>query len=215
MAIGSPANIIVEDAYVSVDEIAKINSMLRAAVWHRDQSDELFITRDCDDIADAISNLGLLDRVKDFASYCFGMDLSVVPNMGGLQLKKTGDSMRVHTDAENYIGEMPISELIYLDFAKAMAMYVALLYFGPGCEGGELYFPKYEIEVAPIPGTLVMFPTSRMYEHGVREIFGGDRYVYTVYFTRKRVHDSYLEMFELVSTHPKYVEDRKNKTKQV
>lgn len=204
MIHGSPINIVVEDSYISDDNVSEINSMLRAATWHRDDNNELFITRDGYDVADAISSLGIADRVKDFASYCFGMDLSIVPDMGGFQLRKTGDSMRVHTDAENYLGVMPIDEVLHLNFAKAMTMYVALLYFGDGCTGGELYFPNHEIEVEPKPGTLVMFPTSRMYEHGVREIASGDRYVYTMYFTRKRIHDSYVEMLQLVSTHPKY-----------
>jgi hypothetical protein len=58
-----------------------------------------------------------------------------------------------------------------------------LFYLNDDYEGGELYFPKQEIEFKPKPGGAYFFPGDLNYIHGVKEITSGIRYVVPFFFT--------------------------------
>lgn len=81
--------------------------------------------------------------------------------------------------------------------------YAALTYLNDDFEGGEIYFPEYDIEIKPKTGQLVFFPGSSFYTHGVRPITSGTRYAIMTFFTtpklmylwRNFVLDDYPLMF--------------------
>lgn len=52
----------------------------------------------------------------------------------------------------------------------------ALYYLNDDYEGGELYFPKQDLEFKPEAGSAYFFPGDLHYIHGVREIKSGIRY---------------------------------------
>lgn len=187
-----------------------MKAAVSTASWHEvaDPDSRVFIPDNKDALQKELQHLDIHNRVTETASHYFGMDLYLVDNMGGFQLRKPGDSMQVHTDAENFRGVLEVEEVLHLNFAKAMTMYVALLYVGEDFGEGQLYFPNHELDIDVEPGALVMFPTSNKYPHGVREVTHGSRCVLSLYFTRKRLHDSYMDMFRLVSTHSDYAKDR-------
>lgn len=207
---GSLANIHVVKNFLDREEIESFKTLIAAQEWHRvaDPDSSVYILDEQEELRDAIKRLNIEERVTELASYNFGMNLSLVDNMGGFQMRKPGDSMRVHTDAEDFEGNSYLESIIHLNFAKAMTMYVALLYVGEEFGKGQLYFPNNDIDIDVQPGDLVMFPTSNRYPHGVRETTYGDRCVFSLYFTRKRLHDAYMDMFRLVSTHSNYVKDQ-------
>lgn len=207
---GSPINIHVVKNFLSNEEVALFESLVLSQDWHqtREAGSSVYVLDNADDLRDEVKRLSIEERVIELASYNFGMDLSLVDNMGGFQMRKPGDSMRVHTDAENFKGESHLEEILNLNFAKAMTMYVALLYVGEEFGEGQLYFPNNEIDINVQPGDLVMFPTSNRYPHGVRESTYGNRCVFSMYFTRKRLHDAYMDMFRLVSTHSDYAKNK-------
>ena len=207
---GSPVNIHIVENFLSEEEIELFKKLVAKQEWHQtvDPTSSVYILNKADELRDEIKRLNIEERITELASYNFGMNLSLVDNMGGFQMRKPGDSMRVHTDAENFDGESHMEEVLHLNFAKAMTMYVALLYLGEEFGEGQLYFPHNEIDINVKPGDLVMFPTSNRYPHGVRESTYGNRCVFSLYFTRKRLHDAYMDMFRLVSTHSDYAKNK-------
>ena len=54
-----------------------------------------------------------------------------------------------------------------------------LIYLNDDYEGGEIYFPRQDISIKPKAGTLITFPGSLHYIHGVNKITSGTRYTIT------------------------------------
>jgi hypothetical protein len=59
-----------------------------------------------------------------------------------------------------------------------------LIYINSDYNGGDIYFPEYDISHKPEPGDLLMFPDNPDYIHGVRPISEGIRYTTPRWFTR-------------------------------
>jgi hypothetical protein len=51
----------------------------------------------------------------------------------------------------------------------------AILYLSNSYEGGEINFPKIQIELKPNPGTLLAFIGNEALEHEVKQVSSGDR----------------------------------------
>lgn len=51
-----------------------------------------------------------------------------------------------------------------------------LLYLNDNFKGGNLWFPKQNLEVIPQPNKLVLFPATFEYMHGVKQVTSGVRY---------------------------------------
>lgn len=67
-------------------------------------------------------------------------------------------------------------------YSDKLVEYAAVLYLNNDYAGGELFFPKLGIEVVPDPGTLIIFPSTEEFEHGVRPVKEGPvRYVIPVF----------------------------------
>ncbi|TWD85757.1 2-oxoglutarate-Fe(II)-dependent oxygenase superfamily protein [Variovorax beijingensis] len=54
----------------------------------------------------------------------------------------------------------------------------AILYLNSEFDGGEIHFPKQDLELRPSAGTLVVFPSNRNFPHEVKPILRGQRYSY-------------------------------------
>lgn len=59
-----------------------------------------------------------------------------------------------------------------------------LIYLNNDYDGGEIYFPEYDISYKPEPGDLITFPDNAEYIHGVKTVSNGDRYTLPRWFTR-------------------------------
>lgn len=59
-----------------------------------------------------------------------------------------------------------------------------LIYINSDYDGGDIYFPEYDISYKPEPGDLLTFPDNPDYVHGVKSISGGIRYTTPRWFTR-------------------------------
>jgi hypothetical protein len=59
-----------------------------------------------------------------------------------------------------------------------------LVYLNENYEGGEIYFPDYNISIKPKPGDLLCFPDQPRFVHGVKPITSGTRYTTPRWFTR-------------------------------
>ena len=69
--------------------------------------------------------------------------------------------------------------------------YATIIYINEDYAGGELFFPKLNIELKPKPGTLLFFPGNEEYEHGVRHVKKGlTRYVLVGFIKIKNFYEN-------------------------
>lgn len=52
-------------------------------------------------------------------------------------------------------------------------------------EGGEIYYTRLGLEYKPEPGDLIIHSAFELYEHGVRPVTSGIRYVYSTFLIQK------------------------------
>jgi predicted 2-oxoglutarate/Fe(II)-dependent dioxygenase YbiX len=53
-----------------------------------------------------------------------------------------------------------------------------LVYLNPlDYEGGETWFPHYDLKVKPLEPSLVLFPSNYMYEHQAMPVKNGEKFV--------------------------------------
>ena len=71
--------------------------------------------------------------------------------------------------------------------------FASIVYLNSDYQGGELHFPKFnQYQPALEPGTLIIFPSSLDYLHGVRIITSGVRHTIAGFFTGQQAYgDSY------------------------
>jgi hypothetical protein len=78
---------------------------------------------------------------------------------------QVGSKMNEHVDNYNASTELRKS------------MLTATLYLNDNFTGGELYYPRLNIDYIPKRGSLVVHPGfEEIYRHGVREVGTADRY---------------------------------------
>lgn len=63
----------------------------------------------------------------------------------------------------------------------------SLIYYNDNFEGGELYYPDYDLIVKPEPGLAVAHPGDINYLHGVKRIISGERYTTPSFYTITKV----------------------------
>lgn len=66
----------------------------------------------------------------------------------------------------------------YDQYSDKLVEYAAVLYINDDYNGGEIFFEKFGVEFKPPAGSLIIFPGTEKYEHGVRPVKPGPvRYV--------------------------------------
>jgi hypothetical protein len=61
-------------------------------------------------------------------------------------------------------------------------VFSAVLYLNDVEVGGETYFEKFDLEIRPIAGRLVMFPANYVYRHGAKTPESSDKYCIVTWF---------------------------------
>ncbi len=63
-------------------------------------------------------------------------------------------------------------------YSDKLVQYAAVLYINDDYAAGEVFFPNYELSLRPAPGSLLIFPGTKEYMHGVYPVEEGPtRYV--------------------------------------
>ena len=66
----------------------------------------------------------------------------------------------------------------YDQYSDKLVEYAAVLYINDDYNGGEIFFEHFNLEVKPRAGSLIIFPGTEKYQHGVRTVKPGPvRYV--------------------------------------
>lgn len=94
--------------------------------------------------------------------------------VGSAQRQYTGSELKLHTDGDS----------------EPATVYAVIFYLNDDYAAGELYFPTRSLEVKPAAGSVVIFPTTSEYRHGVHSVGPGPtRYVLPSFIqTRKENH---------------------------
>ena len=94
----------------------------------------------------------------------------------GVSLNESGDSIDYLRDYDQTsVHPTTITE-------GAMVFYINDDYFG-----GELFFPDIDMEIKPKAGQLIAWPSGPLFEHGVKKITSGDRYVISSFLTSPKL----------------------------
>lgn len=115
----------------------------------------------------------LLNSIKDKIKLEYNIDSNLYPDYLGLVKWENGDFQHPHADGEE-IGKPHIYH--WRNFG-------CVYYLNDNYEGGEIYFPNQNIEIKPKPNTLVFFPGTLEFLHGVRPVTNGTRYTLTSFWT--------------------------------
>lgn len=71
----------------------------------------------------------------------------------------------------------------HIDTGKSFPrVFSAVLYLNDVEVGGETYFEKFDIEVKPVAGRLIMFPANFVYRHGAKTPESSDKYCVVTWF---------------------------------
>jgi hypothetical protein len=110
-----------------------------------------------------LEDTDLRNRLKDrIHSSLVGAEIYEVPGFGTIQRQYEGVPLKAHVDQD---GDQLIA-------------YAAVAYITDDYTDGELYFPRIGLELKPKRGTLMIFPGSSDFEHGVHAVGPGPvRYV--------------------------------------
>lgn len=114
----------------------------------------------------SVADMGKIrDEMRVAVEEFIGRDLKNVTLSG--HKYPTGSYAEPHSDS---------SELDGTPNAWQMNKYACILYLNDDYEGGEIYFPQHDVEIAPTAGSLLIFEGSHEYLHGVKKITSGDRF---------------------------------------
>ena len=100
-----------------------------------------------------------------------------------------GDSMSIHSD-NSWTAGNGLETQKGKDHPTKYRTYSAIFYINDDYEGGEIYFPNWDIEIKPKTGSLVIFPSNEEYIHGVKEVKNLNRYSIAVWYAG---HEYYAE----------------------
>ena len=129
-------------------------------------------------------------RVGSKITESYGFD---VVDMCGTALRNwyPGEKQDPHSDCEaTFSGDQDTGGFTMTpinNFSSVFIEYAALTYLNDDYEGGEIYFPDYDLEIKPLPGELIFFPGTQHYVHGVREVISGNRYAFMTFFTTPKL----------------------------
>lgn len=113
-------------------------------------------------------------RIKARIIEVRGLEVPIYADMLQLVRWRPGDEQHPHADSANEDGS---------DHPYPWREHASILYLNDDYEGGSIYFPQHDLELNPKPGTMVTFPGTTEYMHGVKKITAGERYSVASFWT--------------------------------
>lgn len=171
LPFADPANIVIKENFISKEHLVKIIDYCHSVNNWESKSqlgtDSLHTWEKLSSGSNVVFEIlqEYVNNVQREVEYRFGRFLeSTKP---GIRKWNPGEYQDVHADGETAAGWPGYNYIVD---------YGSILYLNDDYEGGELFFPKYNIHLKPKPGTLVFFPSTNMYAHGVTEVTDGIRF---------------------------------------
>lgn len=69
-------------------------------------------------------------------------------------------------------------------------LYGCIWYVTDNFEGGELYYPEFNIDYKPVAGQLIIHPGTKEYSHGIRTVLGDPRITVASFCVKKEDSDN-------------------------
>jgi predicted 2-oxoglutarate/Fe(II)-dependent dioxygenase YbiX len=113
-----------------------------------------------------------IQKMKVYLEDCFNVKLSTRPPV--IIKWRPGMEQRPHADKQMNDGRPNPFPTYDIN---------SLIYYNDNFEGGELYYPDYDLTVKPEPGLAVAHPGDINYLHGVKPIISGERYTTPSFYT--------------------------------
>jgi len=104
-----------------------------------------------------------------------------IPDNTELTKWNTGKEMSIHSDNSWPDGDQ-------LNHPTSFRTWSAIFYINDDYEGGEIEFPVKEFTYKPEANSLVAFPSTSEYLHGVKKVTKGTRYTVAIWFTQNFAH---------------------------
>lgn len=204
MAIASLNNIIIDNNFLSLDDIEKLLSYIKNSSspvelmpngdgcdFYEDGSPvkikSVFFNWNDQEIQPLVQQL--VDRVKKSLEFRYGQRLVCDPRVWG-RVWSEGDYQSPHSDSEYNNSSLSLdiddsNPNWNSDIPRFLADYSSLVYLNHDYDGGELVFPEYDLSIKAKVGDIITFPTNTMYLHAVNKINSGTRYNILLKWFRK------------------------------
>tara|TARA_B110000503_G_scaffold131362_2_gene205847 strand:+ start:701 stop:1390 length:690 start_codon:yes stop_codon:yes gene_type:complete len=112
--------------------------------------------------------------MNDYSAY-WGVGIQFYEAFNFVKYDGAGTQFRIHADhGPTYVATIS-----------------AVLYLNDDYEGGELWFPRFGVDLKPKKGDIAIFPSTFIYEHASKEMISGTKYsivVMTDYHDRDGVN---------------------------
>lgn len=96
---------------------------------------------------------------EDYGSY-WGVGIRFFESFNYVKYDGPGTRFKIHADhGPSYI-----------------ATTSAVVYLNDDYEGGDIYFPRFNLKIKPQAGDIVVFPSTYVYEHSSEDIISGTKY---------------------------------------
>lgn len=178
--------ILIEEDFLPKDTCKRMaNSLSRSNLWENN-GDGIWNNRSINlgsmTYEDLEMMLTLRSTVKEKITKFYDLTESLYSDIFQFVRWREGNNLEPpHADAENLDGS---------DHPFFYRNYASIIYLNDDYEGGEIYFPTLNIRPNIKPGTLVSFPGTLEYLHGVSTVTRGTRYTIAGFFTfDKNYHD--------------------------
>ncbi len=97
--------------------------------------------------------------VDDYGRY-WGVGISSYEAFNFVKYEGAGTHFKIHADhGPTYVSTTSI-----------------VAYLNEGYQGGELWFPRFDLTIKPRVGDIVVFPSTYIYEHASQEMISGTKY---------------------------------------
>jgi hypothetical protein len=123
-------------------------------------------------------NSEVLAIIRAAMQEAYDLKQEIYPDDFALVRWRDGDHQDPHADSENPAGIDP--------HPFPWRSYGAVIYLNDAYEGGQIHFPTRNLILKPEPKTLVFFPGTLEYVHGVKPVTAGTRFTLASFWTHDR-----------------------------
>ena len=95
---------------------------------------------------------------------------------------EVGEDMDCHSDFSPTADNNKSNQKFWSSYTDTYRTYSGIFYINDDYEGGEIYFPQWDIAIKPEMGSQVIFPSTDDYFHGVKEVRNSKRYTITTWY---------------------------------
>jgi len=118
--------------------------------------------------------IGIRNKIRDHIINIRNLNVSLYSDTLQIVRWLPGNEQHPHADSENPDGS---------PHPYPWREHASIVYLNDEFDGGVTYFPELNVDSKPTPRTLVTFPGTKEYMHGVTKVDNGRRYTIASFWT--------------------------------